>query len=464
MTTDQLIQQRALGAVLGSAAGDALGAPFEFGRPGDYARRFPEPVIGGIGEQIGGGMAWAPGEFTDDTQMAVIQARSLLACDGIDGDDLFERFREWARTAKDVGTQTRAALGSGLAWDEAARDYFARHPTGAAGNGGLMRATPSAVYFARHDRATSMRAARELTAITHGDPAAQWGAAIYHAMLHAAFRGDDPFDALHAVLADLPDDQHRFVSMLAPGWKPEDTELPNGSVWACLAQAVWAVRTTDSFARALVAAIQLGHDTDTVAGVTGGIAGAIYSIQAIPSRWTTYLHGYIPGHDGPLRLTDLQLLTFELLGEEVTARYPSGPPIGPTEIAPGIYAANMAGAETADPDAAIISLCRIDDSFVHHSARRDIYLIDKEGDHNAGLGHAVADAVDTIDAFRAEGRDVVVHCWGGASRTGLVLRAWLMRTHGYDEASATNHLQERWPTLGLWNETFTEFLRHEWSR
>lgn len=56
MTTDHLIQQRALGAVLGSDAGDALGAPFEFGRPGDYARRFPEPVIGGIGEQIGGGV------------------------------------------------------------------------------------------------------------------------------------------------------------------------------------------------------------------------------------------------------------------------------------------------------------------------------------------------------------------------------------------------------------------------
>lgn len=463
MTTDQLLQQRALGAVLGSAAGDALGAPFEFGAPGDYQRRFPTPVRGGIGEQIGGGIAWAPGEFTDDTQMAVIQARSLLACDGINGADLFEGFREWAHTAKDVGIQTRSALASGVAWDEAAAAYFARNPKGSAGNGGLMRATPSAVYFARHDLDTSMRAARELAAITHGDPAAQWGAAIYHALLHAALHGDDAFAALDAVLATLPDDQQRFVSMLAPGWKPEDTELPNGSVWTCLAQAVWAVRSTDSFADALVAAIQLGHDTDTVAAVTGGLAGAIYGIQAIPSRWTTYLHGHIPGHDGPLRLTHLQLLTFELLGEEVTAPYPSGPAIGPTEIAPGIYAANLAGATTADPDAAVISLCRIDDSFAHHAARRDVYLIDKEGDHNAGLGHAVADAVDTIDAFRAEDRDVVVHCWGGASRTGLVLRAWLMRTHGYDEASATSHLQDRWPALGLWNETFTEFLRTEWS-
>ena len=142
MTTDQLLQQRALGAVLGSAAGDALGAPFEFGSPGDYARRFPTPVTGGIGEQIGGGIAWAPGEFTDDTQRAVIQARSLLACDGIDGADLFERFREWARTAKDVGNQTRSALGSGLAWDEAAAAYFARGVTDAAAAPATRRPCP----------------------------------------------------------------------------------------------------------------------------------------------------------------------------------------------------------------------------------------------------------------------------------------------------------------------------------
>ena len=78
MTIDRQTRQRALGAILGSAAGDALGAPFEFRAPGEYGRRFPEPVVGGIGEQIGGGLGWAPGEFTDDTQMAVLQARWRL--------------------------------------------------------------------------------------------------------------------------------------------------------------------------------------------------------------------------------------------------------------------------------------------------------------------------------------------------------------------------------------------------
>jgi ADP-ribosylglycohydrolase len=89
---NQGLRQRAIGAVVGSAAGDALGAPFEFRPSGEYSRRFPQPVVGGIGEMVGGGgFGWQPGEFTDDTQMAVVQVESLLACGGVDGADLFER-------------------------------------------------------------------------------------------------------------------------------------------------------------------------------------------------------------------------------------------------------------------------------------------------------------------------------------------------------------------------------------
>ena len=107
MLDDLALRHRALGAVIGSAVGDALGAPFEFGKPCEYSKRFPRPVLGGTGEMIGN-QVWEPGEFTDDTQMAIVQAESILARDGIDGADLFKRFRVWAADAKDVGAQTRA--------------------------------------------------------------------------------------------------------------------------------------------------------------------------------------------------------------------------------------------------------------------------------------------------------------------------------------------------------------------
>jgi len=466
MTTKRTLTQRALGAVVGSAVGDALGAPFEFRPAGTYGEDFPGPVVGGIGEMIGNHV-WQPAEFTDDTQMAIIQARSLLDFNGINGADLFTKFGEWAAHAKDVGIQTRAVLNSGLPWDEAAAAHFAANPHNGAGNGGLMRATPAAVYYACHERGEeSMEYARDLAAITHGDPAAHWGAAIYHAMIHAGLHGNDPFVALDAILATLPADQDRFVAMLAPDWTPADTTLRNGTVWMCLAQAVWAVRTTTSFADAIVAAIQLGDDPDTVAAVAGGIAGAIYGIQAIPSRWTTYLHGTITGANGALTLATLQTLVLNLLDpaqlDTPAEVQPAGDPLGPTEIAPGLFAANLAGAEAEDLDTAVISLCRVPDSFSERPVRRAVYLIDQAGDHNAALGDAVRDAVDTVDAFLAEGRRVVVHCYGGASRTGLVLRAWLMRTHGWDVATATAHVRDRWAHLGEWNETFTEFLTNEW--
>ncbi|MFD7948252.1 ADP-ribosylglycohydrolase family protein, partial [Streptomyces sp. NPDC059744] len=139
-------QDRVVGAVVGSAVGDALGAPFEFGPAGVYTTRFPE----GVGAMCGGG-GWDPGEATDDTQMAVLVGESLLERDGLDLADMFGRFRRWAAgEPKDIGLQTEYVLTSGDPWDVAAALHFQVEGR-AAGNGSLMRAATSAVYFARAD-------------------------------------------------------------------------------------------------------------------------------------------------------------------------------------------------------------------------------------------------------------------------------------------------------------------------
>jgi len=95
---------RALGTVIGSAVGDALGAPFEFGPEGAFSARFPEPGQGG--EMCGGG-GWDPGEATDDTQMAVLVAESLLEHGGLELPDVFGRFRRWAVADPKDGSATR---------------------------------------------------------------------------------------------------------------------------------------------------------------------------------------------------------------------------------------------------------------------------------------------------------------------------------------------------------------------
>lgn len=298
-----------MGAVLGSAVGDALGAPFEFRLPGAFREHFPD----GVGELCGGG-GWDPGEATDDTQMAVLVGESLLERGCLDLPDVFDRFRRWALAEpKDIGLQTEQVLLGGDPWDLAAARHFQINAR-AAGNGSLMRASTSAVYFAARGRAETMDAARRISALTHGDGAAWEGTAILHELVRVALLGEDPLAALPATLAEVaPEHRERWATVLAPGWHPDEATEFNGAVWPCLGSAVWALRTTGSFEEGVAAAVDLGGDTDTVAAVTGMLAGAVHGAGAIPARWTAPLHVPLPGFgDRVLSADDLRDLATAL--------------------------------------------------------------------------------------------------------------------------------------------------------
>lgn len=110
---------------------------------------------------------------------------------------------------------------------------------------------------------------------------------------------------------------------------------------------------------------------------------------------------------------------------------------------------------------AIVSLCLVGDRFKDHQYRREFYLIDKPSDTNPELESAVRDAVKSIDAFLEEGRNVLVHCHGGRSRTGLILKAWKMNREGWSgpdgEQLAPNWLAPKWHLYQ--NTHFKQFLR-----
>lgn len=119
-----------------------------------------------------------------------------------------------------------------------------------------------------------MDAARHIAALTHGDRAAWEGTAIFHELIRVTFEETDPLTALPDILAHAhPDHRSRYATVLSPDWHPDQATEFNGAVWPCLGSAVWALRTTTSFEDAIRAAIDLGGDTDTVAAVTGGLAG-----------------------------------------------------------------------------------------------------------------------------------------------------------------------------------------------
>jgi ADP-ribosyl-[dinitrogen reductase] hydrolase len=168
-----------------------------------------------------------------------------------------------------------------------------------------------------------------------------------------------------------------------------------------MAQAVWAVRSTVRYADAVRAAVDLGGDTDTVACVAGALAGACHGVQAIPSRWATAVHGRLRGPAGEHRFDNAgpQHLALHLAGQQPVAEQPPEPAAGPAEVAPGLHAANLAGASAAPADWAVISLCRTGTRFAGHAVRRQVYMVDQADGHNEALAEGLGDVLDSVDAL-----------------------------------------------------------------
>jgi ADP-ribosyl-[dinitrogen reductase] hydrolase len=278
--TDETARDRAVGALLGLAIGDAIGTTLEF------VERDTHPAVTGM---IGGGtFGLDPGQWTDDTSMALCLAESLLERGRLDQHDLMTRFVRWWRQGEnsctghcfDIGKTTQTALQR----FERAGDPVAgsTHPR-AAGNGSLMRLAPVAVRW-HVDAEKAMAAAREQSVTTHAAPTAVDGCAFFAALLVEAIQGATKAQ----VLAPRTFEAAPKIAAIAAGsWrgKARDQISSSGYVVHTLEAALWCVDGTANFEEAILTAVNLGDDADTVGAVTGQIAGALYGTAGIPARW-----------------------------------------------------------------------------------------------------------------------------------------------------------------------------------
>ncbi len=266
---------RALGVLIGLAIGDAVGAPVEFQPPAAIADR-RDFVFSYPG---GGPFPWAPGEFTDDTQMALVLARHLSATRGaIDQAALAGEFAAWAAqpSTLDVGIQTSGVLSrisSGTPW----RDATATVESDREGNGSLMRVAPVALAASTRDDAA--RLAELQSVVTHPNLLSIDGCRAYAAIVWAELN-DNPADVMNPTsLAREP----QVIEAIGRALEPAAPAM-SGFVVDTLCAALWAVHHATNFEDAVWAAVSLGHDADTVGAVTGALAGARWGAASISER------------------------------------------------------------------------------------------------------------------------------------------------------------------------------------
>jgi ADP-ribosyl-[dinitrogen reductase] hydrolase len=292
---------RALGALLGLACGDAVGTTVEFKLRGTF-----HPLTDMVG---GGPFRLKAGQWTDDTIMALCLGESLLACAGFDPRDQMERYLRWFREGYlsptgrcfDIGNTVLQAL---LRF-EATGDPFSG-PSGAnwAGNGSIMRMAPVPLFFHPDEEAVD-RYSGESSRTTHGAQEAVSACRILGRILHSALSGEGKDDLLLSVPAgDWMSPRLEEVAGGGYREKSRDEIRGTGYVVDSLEAALWSFWSTSSFEEAILTAANLGDDADTTAAVCGQVAGAHYGVAGIPEGWLERLWEQEKIADLAMRLWD----------------------------------------------------------------------------------------------------------------------------------------------------------------
>jgi len=313
-------EDRAIGAILGMAIGDSLGAPLEFSEV-----RYGSRIISGFDHTYGGKFRLKPGQWTDDTSMGLTMADSLLINQGFNPADIMHRFILWWNFGycnafhNDVkrGNKRSCGLGGNI-FLSFRQFYFNGQPYTTAGdkdtsgNGSIMRMCPVPLFY-HDDYAKALEISRLQSLTTHqGDEAAECARAMAHVILKAmagggkavlATLGEDfktDLKSVNCLIKSLQEDATpgRNWDLADRNWNWKDSNFKysearakkdpgyvGGYCMDAFSMALHCIWTTDSFSEAVLKAANLCGDSDTVAAITGQMAGAIYGASSIPKDW-----------------------------------------------------------------------------------------------------------------------------------------------------------------------------------
>jgi len=285
-----ITEDRYKGCLLGLACGDAVGTAVEFRPRGSFPH---------VTDMIGGGpFHLKPGEWTDDTSLALCLGESLLECNGFDPKDQMERYIRWRDDGYmssngeffDIGNTTATAL---IRFEASGEPFSGSTHDRSAGNGSIMRLAPVPMFFSPNMDAV-VHYSGESSRMTHGARECIDACRLFGKQIAMALQGTGKEDILfNACDEALPmDSLSSSIAKIARGSyrnKTEDEIRGSGYVVHSLEAALWCFLKTDNFKDAILKAVNLGDDADTTAAVCGQIAGAFYGVEDIPDSWLARL-------------------------------------------------------------------------------------------------------------------------------------------------------------------------------
>jgi ADP-ribosylglycohydrolase len=281
--------ERYRGSLLGLAAGDALGTTLEFRSPGAF-----DPIDDIVG---GGPFGLQPGQWTDDTSMALCLAESLVESGGFDVVDQMERYCRWREQGHlssngrcfDIGMTVAGAL---TRYRQTGYPYSGRPDPWSAGNGSIMRLAPVPLLYANDPREAMARCA-ESSRTTHGAQECLDACRYLGGLIVGAVAGVPKHELLAAGYCPIPglwDEEPlapKIAEVAAGSFQTKEPPEIRGSgyVVQSLEAALWAFHRTDNFRDGALLAVNLGDDADTTGAVYGQLAGAYYGEAEIPTAW-----------------------------------------------------------------------------------------------------------------------------------------------------------------------------------
>lgn len=301
VTSNDNLRDKFLGAIVGCAVGDALGAPYE-GRSRSQLLTYKE-----IAEDYYPIPGYPLGQYTDDTQLTLAIAESITACRGIDGEDIARRFaRLW---------QMGEIVGAGASCSEAVGNILRGVPcqqagteVGRAGNGTAMRVSPVGLWHYNSPAERLKQDALNSSIITHKDPRAGAGAVavaagVAYAVSHQHIDPQELVDHLAGLISDISPEFAEYIKKLlhwlgmeedlalweiaAAGWRSAEDKLDYitpfviPTVLICL---YYFLKNPADFCGNIKRVILAGGDVDTTAAISGALCGSFAGITTIPQR------------------------------------------------------------------------------------------------------------------------------------------------------------------------------------